>query len=174
VRLAPSTHPVVSFQALSCMCVATRHAAGRAALLSLDGATAALEAGMARLRAAPLERDRAERARREELCGVIAAALGRLRDPRARQEHGPPPADAPQPGSDGVVPLGGLPVVCIACGSAPAPGRPLQQCGACRGPERWCGAACQRATWAAHKPECRERTAGAAAAGGPAGAGGSG
>jgi hypothetical protein len=175
VRLARSTDPTVTVEefALSCMSVATTHAAGRAALLSVRGAAAALEAELARLRACPLPRHAPELARFEAFRSAIAAALRRLRDPRARQEH-EPPGDGPPPDSDGTAPLRGLPVVCIACGAAPSPGRQLAQCGACRGPERWCSVACQRKSWATHKLECRVRTERAAPpAGAQAGAGGS-
>jgi hypothetical protein len=174
VRLARADDPLVSPCAITCICAATTHAAGRAALLSVRGAAAALEEELALLRAALRDsRNDDERARLECLRAAATDALRRLRDPRARQEH-EPPRDGPPPGLDGTSPQPATPPVCIACGAAPAPGRRLQQCGACWGPERWCGAACQRATWAAHKAECRERTAGAAAAAAPAGAGGSG
>jgi hypothetical protein len=173
VRLARSADFEVRQFALSAMSVATTHAAGRTALLSAGGAAAALEAELAQPSSAPLLRRRGERATLEGVRASASDALRRLRDPRARLEH-EPPGDAPPPGADGTAALRGWPVVCIACGAEPSPGRPLKHCSACRGPERWCGAACQRATWAAHKPECRQRTAGEAAAGAPAGAGGSG
>jgi hypothetical protein len=168
VTLARDPGLVLWQHAVSVMCIATTDAAGRAALLSAGGAAAALEAGLVRLRTAPRAQHRPERARRERFCESIAAALRRLRDPSALEER-EPPGDGPPPGLEGVPPLQRGPAACVACGEEAPPGRTLLQCSACRGPERWCGATCQRATWAAHKRECRQRTAaGAAPAGAPA------
>jgi hypothetical protein len=111
-----------------------QHACGRSALVAA-GAEAALVAAAA-LRPGGWAR-------------ALAAALEMLPPP----EHGPGPFGA-RPG----------PQVCIACGALGSRARPLKQCSACRGPERWCSAECQRSSWAGHKAVCKERRAAASAA----------
>jgi hypothetical protein len=124
------------------------HAAGHAALRS-----AGAEAALSRLAAAR---------------GVGG---GRL-DPRRGAAEALAALRGPAPTAPLAAGMSGVPIIetvttfdgrpaCVACGAAPAPGRPLMVCSACRGPERWCSAACQRASWPAHKGACRQRAAGA-------------
>jgi hypothetical protein len=82
--------------------------------------------------------------------GAVAAALAKALEMLRR-----PPEHAAGPAA---------PRLCAACGERASRARPLQQCGGCHGPERWCGAECQRSSWAGHKAVCLERRAGAAAA----------
>jgi hypothetical protein len=125
------------------------HAAGHAALRS-----AGAEAALSRLAPA----DQGVGGGRFDARRAAAEALAALR--------GPAPTAPLAAGTSGV-PINGAVTrsvtvpTCVACGAAAAPGRQLMMCGACRGPERWCGAACQRASWPAHKSACRQRTAGA-------------
>jgi hypothetical protein len=125
-----------------------RHAAGHAALRS-----AGAEAALSRLATA-----RAVRRGRFDPRPFAAEALAALR--------GPAPTASLAAGTSGVPIMETVTryvcaPACIACGAAAAPARPLMMCGACRGPERWCSAACQRASWPAHKGACRQRAAGA-------------
>jgi hypothetical protein len=50
------------------------------------------------------------------------------------------------------------PRCCAACGAAPAGGAALRACARCRR-ARYCGAACQRTHWKAHKPACNAAAA---------------
>jgi hypothetical protein len=54
------------------------------------------------------------------------------------------------------------PQPCAQCGAASGPaGAATRKCGACRG-AWYCGTACQRAAWPAHKGACRQASAGSA------------
>jgi hypothetical protein len=123
-----------SRQAAAAAKALAQHACGRAALLD-SGAEAALAAVVA--------------SRPGAWAPALAEALEVLRRPPERGP-GPVAADA-------------VPRLCSTCGARGSRDQPLKQCGACRGPERWCGAECQRRGWAGHKAVCLERRAAAAA-----------
>jgi hypothetical protein len=112
-----------------------QHACGRSALVAA-GAEAALAA--------------APGTRQGSWAPALAEALEMLRRP---PEHGAEPLVA-----------GPAPHLCTVCGARGSRAQPLKSCAGCRGPERWCRAECQRASWAGHKAVCLERRAVAAAA----------
>jgi hypothetical protein len=98
----------------------------------------------------------------QHACGrsalVAAGGEAALEMLRRLPEHGAGPLAA-----------GPAPQVCTACGALGSRARPLKLCSACRGPERWCSAECQRSSWAGHKAVCKERRAAAASAAAAAG-----
>jgi hypothetical protein len=134
-------------QAAAAAEVLAQHAAGHAALRS-----AGAEAALSRL--AP---EHADHGSWVDPSDSVALALAALRAPAP---------SAPPPAGEGGLQAGftvatyaAAPTSCVACGAPAAPGRPLRACGACHGPERWCGVACQRASWPAHKRTCSARRA---------------
>jgi hypothetical protein len=131
-------------QAAATVRALAQHACGRSALVAA-GAEAALAA--------------APGTRQGSWAPALAEALEMLRRPL---EHGPGP-----------LPAGHAPRLCSVCGARGSRARPLKQCGGCRGPERWCSAECQRASWAGHKAACLQMRAVAAAAAAAAPAAGS-
>jgi hypothetical protein len=112
-----------------------QHACGRSALAAA-GAEAALAA--------------AYQSRQGAWAAALADALETLLRP-------------PEDGPGALAAAGPEPRLCAVCGARGSRGRPLMQCGGCRGPERWCSAECQRRGWPGHKAVCRERRAAAAA-----------
>jgi hypothetical protein len=126
---------VAACQAASAARALAQHACGRSALVAA-GAEAALQA--------------APGTRQGSWAPALAEALEMLRRPA---EHGPGPLAA-----------GPAAKLCTVCGALGSRAEPLQRCGSCRGPERWCSAECQRSSWAGHKAVCLERRAVAAAA----------
>jgi hypothetical protein len=130
-----------SCKAAAAVTALASHACGRSALVEA-GAEAALAAA-----AESWQEDWAPAA----LAEALEQALELVRRP-------PPEQGAP--------PLAASPVAraCATCGVPGSRARPLMRCAGCRGPERWCGAECQRSSWAGHRAVCLERRAAAAAA----------
>ena len=81
---------------------------------------------------------------------------------RSGMQHWPPVP--PGPGQSLIVGAEGTPFVppatfpCAACGAAAPRGQSFQRCAACR-TVTYCGAACQRTHWKAHKADCKAAAA---------------